>query len=141
MHRDAAMVEAEHSAGGIRQALQDAVTLEMKAAVGCCKCSCANEKSLTQPPYPHLLTLVENLGCEYLKALNVGRNAKYTSPQILAEFLEVINSLVEEEVLQSVKASSFMVDESTDVSILKQLVLYGRCAVNGAVKTRFFKNR
>ena len=38
MHRDAAMVEAEHSAGGIRQAFQDAVTLEMKAVVGCCKC-------------------------------------------------------------------------------------------------------
>ena len=32
-----------------------------------------------------------------------------------------------------------MVDESTDVSILKQLVLYGRCVVNGAVKTRFLK--
>ena len=144
MHRDAAMVEAEHSAGGIRQAFQDAVTLEMKAAVGCCKCIyflCKQEIAHTTT-YPHLLTLAENLGCEYLRALNVGRNAKYTSPQILAEFLGVINSLVEEEVLQSVKASSFyslMVDESTDVSILKQLVLYGRCVVNGAVKTRFLK--
>ena len=32
-----------------------------------------------------------------------------------------------------------MVDESTDVSILKQLVLYGRCVVNGEVKTQFLK--
>ena len=110
MHRDAAMVEAEHSAGGIRQAFQDAVTLEMKAAVGCCKCIyflCKQEIAHTTT-YPHLLlTLAENLGCEYLRALNVGRNAKYTSPQILAEFLGVINSLVE-EVLQSVKQVAFI---------------------------------
>ena len=77
MHRDAVMVEAEHSAGGIRQVFQDAVTLEMKAAVGCCKCIyflCKQEIAHTTT-YPHLLTLAENLGCEYLKALNVGRNA------------------------------------------------------------------
>ena len=34
---------------------------------------------------------------------------------------------------------NLMVDESTDVSILKQLVLYGRCVVSGELKTCFLK--
>lgn len=40
--------------------------------------------------YPHLLTLAQNLGCDYFKALDVGKNAKYTSPQIVGEFLEMM---------------------------------------------------
>ena len=70
----------------------------------------------------------------------MGKNAKYTSPQIVAEFLDIMNDLVEEEVLCDVKGSGFysvMVDESTDVSVLKQLVLYGRAVVKGELKTRF----
>ena len=92
--------------------------------------------------YPHLLALAENLGCEYFKALNVGRNATYTSPQIVAEFLEVIDGLVLEDVLGDMRGSgafSTMVDESTDVSMLKQLVLYGRAVVGGKLVTRFSK--
>ena len=34
-------------------------------------------------------------------------------------------------------AFSIMVDESTDVSMLKQLVLYGRAVVGGELVTRF----
>ena len=46
MHKAAAVAELEQSSGGIRQSLHDAVTLEMKAAIGCCKCVffCANMK-------------------------------------------------------------------------------------------------
>ena len=83
---------------------------------------------------------MENLGCTYFKALNVGRNAQYTSPQIVNEFLEV--SLVLEDVLDDMRRSSafsIMVDESTDVSVLKQLVLYGRAVAGGKLKTRFLK--
>ena len=51
MHRDAAMVEAEHG-----QAFQDAATLEMKAAVGWSKriyFLCKQEIAHTTT-YPHL---------------------------------------------------------------------------------------
>ena len=70
--------------------------------------------------------VAESLGCEYFRALKVGQNAKSTSPQIVAEFLEITNGLVKEAVLQDVKASGFyslMVDELTNISILKQLLL------------------
>lgn len=45
-----------------------------------------------------------------------------------------------EAVLLDMKGSasySIMVDESTDVGVIKQLVLYGRAVVNEELKTRF----
>ena len=42
-----------------------------------------------------------------------------------------------EEVLCNMSSYGIMVDESTDVSVLKQLVLYGRAVVKGELKTRF----
>ena len=83
------------------------------------------------------------MGCTYFKTLNVGRNAAYTSPQIVNEFLEVIDDLVSEDILSDMKGSgafSIMVDESTDVSILEQLVLYGRAVAEGKLKTHYFEN-
>ena len=64
----------------------------------------------------------------YFKALNVGQNAKYTSPQIVADFLDVINGVVEEEVLSDMKGSSsysVMADESTNVSYVISHLLHG----------------
>ena len=91
---------------------------------------CKQEVSHTTT-YPHLLSLAENLGCDYFKALNLGQNAKYTSPQIVTEFLDVINGVVEEEVLSDMKGSSSYSVMATDVSVLKQLALYGRAVVKG----------
>ena len=142
MHKQAEVMELQ--AGDIPRAFDEAYALEMKAAIGCCKCIywlCKQEVSHTTT-YPHLLSLAENLGCDYFKALNLGHNAKYTSPQIVTEFLDVINGVVEEEVLSDMKGSSsysVMADESTDVSVLKQLALYGRAVVKGELKTRFLK--
>ena len=67
MHHCAALVEAEHSAGGIRQAFQDAVTLEVKVAIGCCKCIyfLCKQEIAHMTTYPHQLILAERLGCEY----------------------------------------------------------------------------
>ena len=144
MHRGALLAEADQASGGIPQAFSDAFSVEMTAAIGCCKCLywlCKHEIAHTTT-YPHLLALAQNLGCEYFKALNVGRNATYTSPQIVAEFLEVIDGLVSEEVLNDMRRSnlfSIMVDESTDVSVLRQLVLYGRAVTKGKLKTSFLK--
>ena len=136
MHKQAEVMELQ--AGGIPRAFDEAYALEMKAAIGCCKCIywlCKQEVSHTTT-YPHLLSLAENLGCDYFKALNLGQNGKYTSPQIVTEFLDIINGVVEEEVLSDMKGSSsysVMADESTDVSVLKQLVLYGRAVVKGII--------
>ena len=68
-----------------------------------------------------------------MTAFNVGRNA--TSPQIVAKFLDVINGMVLADVLHDM-----LVDESTDVSILKQLVIYGRAVAVGKLKTKYLES-
>ena len=112
------------------------------AVIGCCKCIywlCKHDIPHSTN-YPSLLALAEDLGCKYFESLRVGRNATYTSPEIAGEFLKVMDKMIEESVLEEFKQSdtySIMVDESTDISILKQLVCYGRAVVKGKLKTRF----
>ena len=143
MHKLSMLAEADTTVA-ISQAFSDTFSIEMKAAFGCLKCVywlCKQEIAHTTT-YPELLALSRSLGCDYFKALNVGRNATYTSPQIVAEFLEVIDGMVLEDVLHDMQEStafSIMVDESTDVSILKQLVIYGRAVAGGKLKTRYLK--
>ena len=113
------------------------MSLQLKAVCGC-----------MQPLYwlvkreiPHtrnyasLLGLVEDLGCVYFKALKVGRNATYTSPEI-----DIMAASVKEFVVKSVtKCESFtlMCDESRDIGVLKQLITYIKICDNGKCKTHF----
>ena len=145
MHQHALLAGADQATGGISLTFSEAFSMVIKAAIGCCKCLywlCKQEISHTTT-YPHLLALMENLGCTYFKALNVGRNAQYTSPQIVNEFLEVMDGLVLEDVLGDMRSSAFSImgDESTDVSVFKQLVLYSRAAVAGGnLEDKVFEN-
>ena len=100
---------AEASCDGIPRKFEDAETAEIQAVIGCCKCMywlCKHEISHTTT-YPHLLALAESFGCCYFEALKVGCNAKYTSPQIVGEFLELIDAIVNEAVLHAMKNCSF----------------------------------
>ena len=95
MHKAALAAKADAAGGGIENAFSDQISLEMKAAIGCLKCIywlCKNEVSHTTM-YSNLLQLAEELGCEYFKALKVGRNATYTSRQVIDEFLAIMNDM------------------------------------------------
>lgn len=66
-----------------------------------------------------------NLGTDYLRELRVG---SYTSEQIIGELLQCLSQVIEETILSSMRDSAFyalVTDESTDISVLKQLVLLG----------------
>lgn len=59
----------------------------------------------------------------------------------MLEFIQCIAKCVQEDGITDMKESesfSLIVDESTDVSVLKQLVIYGRCVVNGELMSHFF---
>ena len=76
--------------------------------------------------YESLVNLVNSLECSYLNDLSIGRNATYTSKRIVAEFLQCLSSVIESEKLDNLTCSPFfslMTDESTDISVLKQLVI------------------
>ena len=55
----------------------------------------------TEPCFTLRKDKVVKQGCEYFKALKVGKNAKCTSPQIVAEFLEIMAGIVEENVVEN----------------------------------------
>lgn len=82
------------------------------------------------------------MGGTDLKALRKAGNAKYTSERIIQEMLDVLSNTVQEEILEEVHASSMisiLCDESTDIAVTKQLVVYIRYIKNGKACTRFLK--
>ena len=128
--------------GGIQQAFQRQVCVQRKALVGAIKivyCLAKQEIPLTTK-YEPILELAVSLGCDYLKELEVGGNARYRSHTIIGEFLKVLATVVEEEQFSALKQSKFfslLTDESTDISIKKQLVLVARYQVGTVMKTTF----
>ena len=74
--------------------------------------------------------------------LKIGRNATYTSKRIVAEFLQCLSSVIECEKLDNLKCSPFFslkTDESTDISVLKQLVIVANTSFHlGKLKHHFF---
>ena len=130
--------------GGIARALEKQITLQRNAVVGAMKIMywLAKEEVAHTTKYESLLDLAIDLGCNYLKELHIAGNATYRSRQIVGEFLQSISSQVEEDTLQQLASSTYlslMTDESTDISVLKQLVLVIRYLLpTGNVTTSFF---
>ena len=73
----------------------------------------AKEEIAHTTKYASLIDLAKSLGCDYLKELNVGRNATYTSEMIIAEFLKCLPSVIEERLSSSIKTSPYIVFIST----------------------------
>ena len=72
--------------------------------------------------YKPILELAISLGCDYLRKLEIGANARYRSHAIIGEFLKVLAAVVEEQQLSALKCSKFLsllIDESTDISVKK----------------------
>ena len=79
-----------------------------------------------------LLALAEELGTKELKTLNVGGIANYTSHQTIQELIEYLADVVDNEIHQKLKNShtfSIMIDETTDVTVQKQPVIFACCLV------------
>ena len=84
------------------------------------------------------------MGCNYMNELRRGVNASYRSEQVISEFLCTLSDTVKEVVMTKMRDSptfSLMIDESTDVSVLKQLVVYGRAVVDGKLESHFLGMR
>ena len=144
MHREAvekeALLKQSTHDGGIARAFEKQITARRNAVVGAMKIVywLAKEEVAHTTKYEYLLDLTISLGCDYLKELNAGENATYRSRQTGGEFLQTISL---EDTLQNQGSSTYfslMTDESTDISVLKQLVLVARYVLpTGDVTTSF----
>ena len=135
MHKSAVLQEHERLAfqqnGGIVHAFSEAISMERKSIVGAMKCLywLAKHEIAHTTKYVPLLELVQDLGCSYFDNLRVGGNATYTSERIVQEFILHMGSQVERGVVQQLLSSPFvslLCDETTDISVLKQMIVYGK---------------
>ena len=79
--------------------------------------------------YNSLNDLVTLQRCSALKDLYVGENAKHTHHQIVEEMQQCIADCIKENIIADAQASlaiGIMVDESTDISVTKSLMVYIR---------------
>jgi hypothetical protein len=145
-HKEAQKLEATRLAserdGGVRQAFASRVVLQRKALIGAFHLLywLAKEEVAHTTKFNSLKEVAILLGCDYLRELNLGRNAQYSSEQIVAEVIQSLSQVIEEQILSDLQSSEFfslMTDESTDICVLKQLVLVGRYLTDEGVKTSF----
>ena len=82
---------------------------------------------------------LNGLGVTYRGVIS---NAKYKSQRIISEFLQVIATQLEEKQLQNALSSdyfSLLIDETTDIAVINEMVIYARYMYNGSVATTFLK--
>lgn len=112
MHKDAVAMEASHATtkrhGGIEASFQRTVTLQKQAVMGGMKCMYWLVKEEVAK-FASLLNLVLDLGCSYLKALNQGENAHYTSERIMNEFVQALSKITLKGKLLQVLISVYFV--------------------------------
>lgn len=93
--------------------------------------------------YSSLNALTKAQDCPAMKHLCVGRNAQYTSYDIAEEIQDAISSCIEEDIDHITSESPFigiLIDESTDISSSKNLIVYVRVVTsNGDFQTHFLK--
>ncbi len=79
--------------------------------------------------YPSMVSFLKLQDCPQIKNLEVGKNATYASRATGEEFqscmAEAINSRIAEQV-RNAPMFSVLIDETTDISITKQMVVYAR---------------
>ena len=135
---------ASTSDGGIAQAFQTTVSLQKKAISGSMRILywLAKEEIAPFTKFDSLRQLCVDLGCDYFRELNVGGNAKYNSHRMIDEWLAILSGTIEEDLLNKIRISpaiGLMCDESTDISVTKELILYARIIACGKVSTHFLK--
>ncbi|XP_076078789.1 zinc finger protein 862-like [Mytilus galloprovincialis] len=128
--------------GGIGQALDTVVTLERRAFIAALRCM----YFLLKKEIPHtsnfgdLLDLVKENGCSYLDTLNVEGRVKYQSQRAIQEMVWCLGETIREDVVAKVGQSSFysiLIDETTDISVLKQLIIYVKFMVGEECQIKF----
>ncbi|XP_062239338.1 zinc finger protein 862-like [Platichthys flesus] len=79
--------------------------------------------------YPALLDLADLLGCEYFSKLRIDQRTNYRSHKIVDDMLQILAEVVDEPISAAIKTSKAVgleIDESTDISVLKQLDIHVR---------------
>ena len=145
-HKEAMHIESSRilstKQGGITEAMDAIVSLQKKAFIGHLKCMhyLAKQEIAHTTKFTPLIQLAKSLGTTYLGEIAMGGNMKYTSECFMQEIVlalaETVIKPIKEDMLTS-PVFSLLIDETTDVSVVKQMIVYGRYLSAGEATTRF----
>ena len=91
--------------------------------------------------YPSLIRLQILQGCSALSSISLGANATYHSRNSGEEFLECIAEVIHTNVISAIKNCdmySVLIDESTDISVCKQMVTFARIVDSEFIPRTYF---
>ena len=74
-----------------------------------------------------LVNLAKSLGATYLGEIALGQNQKYTSDRFMQEIVLAMGEAALEPIKEEIQNSpvfALLVDETTDVSIIKQMIVW-----------------
>ena len=94
------------------------------------------KEEIPSSKFPSLLAFLDMLGLSVAGNLCVGGNATYTHHSSFSEMPDVIDECIQQS-LKSIRAYGLMIDESTDVTITKRLVVYAKIVSHCRTKARF----
>ena len=117
---------------------EEAITTAQKTAYWLAKENVATRK------FGSLMKLLRQASCPNVDKLDCGENAKCLSNQAAEEFQDACAVAIAKEIERQIQQSRFvsvLVDESTDISVTRKLVVYVRFMTEDFVPTtRFVKN-
>lgn len=79
--------------------------------------------------FSSLVGLAKSLGVEYIDEVCKGANASYTSERFLCEVVQILAAVTHNSTFASMKKSPFfsiLVDETTDVAVHRDLIIYAK---------------
>ena len=146
-HKDALSLESQlclsNRDGEISGAFSAVQSAERKAMIEAMKCMywlCKQEIPPTTN-FSSLLELAKNLGATYLNDICLSKIAHYTSVRFMQEAVCSLGEVITSNLFEEIQASSFcslMVDETTDVAVIKEVIVYARfLGHKNKVKTGF----
>ena len=98
-------------------------------------------EDISMSKYPSLVNFLKFQGCDNLTRIDVGKNACYNSRTAGEDFQECVGEVIENYVVAAIKKAPFfsvLIDESTDISISKQMVIYVRIVTENFEPRTFF---
>lgn len=87
------------------------------------------KEALPTAKFASMIEFVKLQGCPDLKNLSPAGNATYVSRQSAEDFQECIAQDIHEDIISQIKSAnmySVLIDESTDISVSKHMVIYAR---------------
>ena len=99
------------------------------------------KKNLPNCHFPDLNWLCMRQGCTDLKGLKVDKHTNYEHSDSVKDFQEAMKLVIDEQIILDLKDNEcfgVLIDEMSDISMDKTLIVYLRYLVNGQVTCRFF---